>query len=121
MKASPVEFQNRNGYLYCRVEGESSIQFCIDYMTAISAECKSRGYSRTLIVECMQGQLSTDEMYTICCRLSHIFRDMKMAFIDEHAAHDFKNRFAERVARNKGCDAKLFYDEQAAQGWLLDS
>ena len=115
----PARCEEREGYLYCSVVGECSLQFCLDYFDYVSQQCKRRGYNKVLVEEYIRGRLSTQHIYTLYLRLTYMLRDIRIALVDTFPGHEFKNSFAERVAQEKGCDMKIFYREDDAVKWLL--
>lgn len=113
-----IETQVRDGYLLFNVTGSDSLEFSTEYFSSIANECKQRGFKKALVIEELEGQLSTVEMFELGKRLSKIMGGIQVAFIDLVPEHHKDNCFAENVAVNRGGTAQVFQDISRAKNWL---
>jgi hypothetical protein len=113
-----IRFEEKPGYLRCLVTGIDSLDFSIEYFTRVADECQQRGCTKALIIEELQGHLTTMETYTVAEKLPKLFRGIKLAFVDMVPEHKQENIFGETVAVNRALHAKVCDDEQAAVDWL---
>lgn len=116
-----VEFEQKEDYLRAFIEGTDSLSFTLEYFNRASDECTKRGLNKLLIVESLEGQLSTTDMYSLGKAMPSIFRGLKFAFVDKHFQDHTLNLFGEDVAWNRGCYVKAFVNEDEAIDWLRAS
>lgn len=116
-----VKFEQKENYLRAYTEGTDSLSFTLDYFKRISDECVKRGLNKVLIVENLEGQLSTIDIFNVGKVMPSMFRELKVAFVDKHLQDHSLNLFGEDVAWNRGCYVKAFVNEDAAIDWLTGS
>ncbi len=113
-----IETQVCDGYLLFHVTGSDSLEYSTEYFSSIAQECKQKDYKKALVIEELEGQLSTVDMFELGKRLSKIMSGIWVAFIDLVPEHHQENRFAENVAVNRGGTARVFQDRSEAENWL---
>ena len=116
-----VQFEERDGYLRCHVTGTDSLAFSIGYFRSVAEECRKRGFTKALIVEELEGQLRTLDLYTLVEQLPELFQGIKLAFVDTVLDHRQGNLFGETVGINRAMHGKVCADEQEAVNWLMNS
>ncbi len=112
------EFDN---YLAFRVVGEDSVEVSLSYFHQVADTCKQKGFKKALIIEDLEGDLPTSEIFTVTEQLPAVLRGLKVAFIDLRPNHASDNRFGETVVRNRGCNIRVFNDVNEARAWLTES
>ncbi len=118
---SHITVTETDDYLRFHVTGTDSLQFSIDYFSAVARECKQRGYAKALIVEELHGQLSNKDMYSLCEKFPDILYGIQVAFVDLDPDHLHENSFGETVAFNRGCNVRVFENEGDAVTWLTSA
>lgn len=118
-----IEFEHRPKYLYAFVSGEDdSLDITRSYWQQMLEECRQHGFDKLLVEENLEGSLSMQEVYEFASEYAHMgFRDILVAFVDRHAAHQQLNRFGELVATNRGGRIRVFDSVSDAKQWLLIS
>ena len=114
-----IDFEEKEGYLRCHVTGVDSLRFSKEFWTSASEKCRSIGMTKILLVEDLEGSLSTMEMFEIGELASECMRGLRVAFVDLRQEDYKDNEFGETVCLNRGGLCRLFRDEQTAEQWLL--
>ncbi|MEO6589570.1 MAG: hypothetical protein ABIP06_09720 [Pyrinomonadaceae bacterium] len=85
-------------------------------------ECRQNGFNKLLVEEDLESGLSMQEVYEFASEYAQMgFREILVAFVDRHPAHQQLNRFAELVATNRGGRLRVFDSVTDAKQWLLIS
>lgn len=116
-----IEFEHRPDYLYVYVSGEQdSLEISRSYWLEIAAECQKSKCSKILIVEDIEGSVTTTEAYQLATEIPQMgFFGVRIAFVDRYLEQQEINQFAEIVATNRGLRAKIFNAVEEAEKWLF--
>jgi len=117
-KITVEEFDN---HLAFHIAGPDTIEVSLSYFPKVADMCKQKGFKKALIIEELEGDISAADMFTLTEQLPAILRGLKVAFIDLKPNHAKENRFGETVARNRGCNIRVFKDVNEAKTWLTES
>jgi hypothetical protein len=108
-------------YLHAIITGRNSKENVTRYLEGILHECTTRGCTRVLIEERLEGpRLGTLDVFTIASEGASQTRgrlDM-IAYVDVYAQGDLM-QFAENVAVNRGLHVTVFSTVADAENWLL--
>lgn len=107
-------------YLHAIVTGQNSRENVERYLEDILQECISRGYSRLLIEERLDGpRIGVADVFQIVSEQSVTARGnfKAIAYVDVNASGDLM-QFAETVAVNRGVPVKVLATVSAAEKWL---
>lgn len=120
-KLYTLTFEERDNYLYAKVEGDiDNYEVSSGYWREIAEKCKDLSTKRVLIVEDLPGDSSMAEVYLVAAELPNMgFHGIKVAFVDGHLDQQEVNQFGELVAINRGLYGKIFCDVSEAENWLL--
>jgi hypothetical protein len=118
-----LRFEQRDGYLYAHVRGEhDSVAISTAYWSEIARRCHELDARRLLVVEELAERADVLDVYEVASGLVALgFSRIRIAFVDLLLEEQPMMQFAERVARNRGIDGRVFRDEAAAEAWLLSS
>jgi len=115
-----LQIEEMSGYLAARFIGEGAPEEVWRQFELIAEHC-DRTNNNKLLVDATgaQGPLCLTDRYYLGER-SHIFarHGLKLAFVATREQID-PQLFGEMVARNRGVNARVFTDLQAAEEWLL--
>lgn len=120
-KPYKIEFQQRPKYLYAFVSGRhDNVENARKCWLEILAACNEYKYDKVLVEENIEGNISMEEMYKLASEFPTMgFRDILVAFVDLHFAHQKLNRFGEVVATNRGGKVRVFDTVAEAKEWIL--
>jgi hypothetical protein len=115
-----VRFENRDSYLLAHITGHGeSLETTRGTWRTIAAECKTRGFTKVLILEDIEGELPFMEQFAFADGLGKIgFDGITVAFVDAKPEHFVNNKFAEDVAVNRGAHGRMLRDVAEAEAWL---
>lgn len=116
-----LTFEHRATYLYAYVEGdEDSYQISAMYWREIAEECKTKKYTKVLIVEDIIASGTMADAYQLSSELPQMgYAGIKIAFVDKYVEQQDLNQFGELVAINRGINGKIFNEINTAEKWLL--
>ncbi len=116
-----IEFEHRPKYLYAFISGkDDTLKITKNYWLEMLEECHKSGFNKLLVEEDLQGSLSMQEVFEFASEYAEMgFREILVAFVDRHPAHQQLNRFAELVATNRGGQMRVFDSVSDAKQWLL--
>jgi hypothetical protein len=116
-----MNFEHRDGYLYAYAHAEKdSFKTSFDFWLEIARRCKVGGFTKVLVEEDFDNDLSMIDMYELTSQGHKIgLTGIKIAFVDCHISQIDNNLFGETVARNRGILGKVFTDIKKAEAWLL--
>lgn len=114
-------FDERDGYLYAHVQGDTdNFEVSSQYWREVAEKCKSTEAKKVLIVEDLPGGASVTEVYQVAAELPKMgFYGVKVAFVDTHLDHQELNQFGELVAVNRGLYGKIFNNVAEAEKWIV--
>ena len=114
------EIQPKDEYLYAFVEGQDSFETSETFWFELLEECKDKNYSKLLIEENLEGELSSSETYELSVKLAKSdYKNLTVAFVDRQADHKDSNKYGETIVTNRGVRIKVFDDLDVAKQWLL--
>ena len=108
-------------YLHAIVTGANSRDTVKSYLEDVRRACTSRGCSRVLIEERLEGpRLGTLDVFQIAANgSSHALGIFDaIAYVDVNAEGDLM-KFAENVAANRFLPVKVFSKVSDAENWLI--
>lgn len=107
----------RNGYLYIEYSEPYQFKNLIQLMEKVLDYCKTNEYKKFLVdISGMTGKVRSMERFELAVKGTALFRKFgKVAVVYRK---DEINRFAENVSVNRGMDARIFEDTNAAKEWL---
>lgn len=115
-----LEMINCGTYLKCSVEGADSFEVSLNYWTEISKECFNQNISKVLLLENLEGNMGTADIFRLNELLPDVLAGLKIAFVDLIDHHHEDNIFGESCAANRGIMISIFKNEKTAENWLLD-
>ena len=115
-----ITVEELDNYLAFRVVGEDSVEVSLSYFHQVADTCNQKGFKKALIIEDLEGHLSTSEIFDVTEQLPAALRGLTVAFIDLRPDHASENRFGETVSRNRGCNIRVFNDINDARDWLTE-
>ena len=115
-----------------QIRGVESSAESIEYWSIVAKECNQRGYTKALVIEEHEGQLSVVDMNLVCEQLPSILQGLTVAYVDTDPDHLSLNKFGEDVVVIEGrqdmrrrnvkpvasCQARVFSTEEDARRWL---
>jgi len=114
-----LTFEDRDAYLYARLNGEDSFAASLSYWNEIADKVKALGYQKLLIHEDLAGEVVESEMHEIIMDLMPSgLLDVQIAFFDENLNDASINALGQSLAVNKGANVKIFDSLNAAQDWI---
>lgn len=117
-----LTFEEFSDYLYAFVEGEQdSYEISRAFWQEIADRAAAIGAKRVLIEESIEGQAVTfADVFRLASEIPSMgFGNARIAFVDRFLEHSEVNEFGELVAVNRGLNASVFNDLDAARQWLL--
>lgn len=115
-----LSYEEKPGYLHCRVTGRNSQENVAAYLRDIAREATQRGCQRILIEECLAGpRLDMMAVFAIAAASSEAAKGIctQVAYVDVNAAGDLM-QFAQTVAHNRMLPVQVFPTTAAADAWL---
>jgi hypothetical protein len=109
-------------YLHAIVTGSNTRDNVTRYLAEILGECQTRGCTRLLIEERLEGpRLRTMDVFQIAAEGSRRALGLfeAIAYVDVNADGE-PMKFAESVAVNRSLPVTVFSSVDAAKQWLLD-
>jgi len=116
-----VTIEQKTTYLHAVVTGQNTKENVASYLDDLLRECVSRGFSKVLIEERLDGpRLGTSDVFAIVSQASvRTLGKMKaIAYVDINAEGGLM-RFAETVAVNRALPVTVFSSVADAEKWLL--
>jgi hypothetical protein len=110
----------KSDYLHAVVTGQNTKENVASYLAEVLRECRSRGCSKVLIEERLEGaRLGTSDIFAIVSKGSaQALGVMKaIAYVDVNAEGELM-RFAETVAVNRALPVAVFPTVAEAEDWL---
>src|SRR5262245_6600452 len=109
----------RSGYVEVTFEGPFSADHIADVFSAIRQAFEMKGGSRVLL-NCVgvHGKVSMLDRYKMGSGATSLPATVKLAFLANSEILDPQG-FGERVARNRGINARRFLELAEAKAWLL--
>jgi hypothetical protein len=84
--------------------------------------CKENGYTRVLLEQNQDTQLSLEAIYEVSVAMSEMgFEGIRLACVDRKQEDLTGSLFGEVSATNRGVDIKVFPSVEEAERWLRDS
>jgi hypothetical protein len=119
--AYTLTFHYEPVFLHAIVTGINSKQNVVRYLEEVQRECMTRGYTRVLIEEHLEGpRLDTLSVFQVAARgsskIEHPFE--AIAYVDANVEGDLME-FAETVAVNRDLPVAVFASVMDAKNWLL--
>jgi hypothetical protein len=121
MMTYKVTIDPKPAYLHVVVTGQNTKENVASYLEDILSECLSRGCSRMLVEERLEGpRLGTWDVFALASQGSaRALGTMKaIAYVDVNAEGGLM-RFAETVAVNRALPVTVFPTVAEAEAWLL--
>ncbi len=117
--AYSLRSEERDGYLYFHVEGETSYETGEALWREIGSKCQELGYKRIIVEEDLKGQVTDTEMFRIASRFPDFgLLRVRIAFIDRHPDHDHGNEFGQLVCSNRGITSRICHSVLEAEEWI---
>ena len=117
--ANEVQFQEGPGYLIAEVSGPWDELNAMSQIDAIRDEANKRNHSRLLID--MRKVLPPKDQMSRFYTGKHVAKVLPPPFkVAAFAKSELINRFAEKIAVNRGAMIAVFSEEKAAIEWLMD-
>jgi len=121
-KPYTITFEQREGYLYARVEGPfDSYEISNAYWQEVAEECQKTQNRKLLLDERLDSVMpSMTEVFQGASERCHMgLAGIKIAFVDSLSDHHEFNLFGELVATNRGLYCKVFNNLKQGENWLL--
>ncbi|MEQ1642062.1 MAG: hypothetical protein ABL959_01295 [Pyrinomonadaceae bacterium] len=118
---SKLTFEPGSEYLYAYIESDiDSYEIALAYWQEIAGQLFERNLKRVLVHENILGELSDTDTFQLASELRSIgFSNVKIAILDNHAAHRRSTEFGVLVGTNRGLRAQSFDTADEAVTWLL--
>ena len=113
-------YAKRNGYFSARIVGPESFQEAVRFWRDLAKTAAENGHSKFLVVDGVDGLLSTSEHYYLSLIVAELFAGKRIAYVALNEASYGGNKFGETVVVNRGVTAKVFRTEEEAVAWLMD-
>lgn len=116
-----LQMEDASGYMVARFTGKGKAEVALRHFEEIAEQCK-RTNNKKLLIDCTKAKAdgSIVDMYEQgdgAKLFNHYGIKIAVAVSEEKLEPE---KFAELVARNRGVDACVFTDYQAAEKWLLN-
>jgi hypothetical protein len=119
-KPYSLDFEERDGYLYARVEADTMTrESAVMYLREIAGKCTELGRDRLLVERHVAGLLSITDLFFIGQELAEMMRGRKVAFVNSNSTHEQALNFGLMVGTNRGAQFQMFPTLAAAEKWLL--
>ena len=118
--AYKLTYAEKPGFLHAIVTGFNSKENVREYLTDVLHECKSRGCSKVLIEERLEGpRLGINDVIEIASEGSSRAQGFytAVAYVDVNAEGGLMT-FASSVATHRGLPAETFPTVEEAERWL---
>ena len=117
-----LTIENRQHYLYIRVDGErDNAEITTRMWKQVATICRQTGQTKVMLVEAIEENIDLDEAYdTVWDRRYDEFDGLKIAFVDLIEEHHEVNEFVNKCTRNRGLNIRLFRSIKAAENWLRE-
>lgn len=113
-------YAKHNGYFSTRILGPESFQDAVRFWRDLAKMANESGHSKFLVIDGVDGILSTSEHYYLSLIVAELFAGKRIAFVALNEASYGGNKFGETVVVNRGVMAKVFRAEDEAVAWLMD-
>jgi hypothetical protein len=117
-----ININPESGYIYAHVTGKESLENSWAYWREIAAACAEHGFSKVLVEDYLEGEISTLDVHTFgkeFTKKTGIPLGTKIASVSLPKKLP-EQQFAETVAVNwAGVNVKVFTDINEAKKWLL--
>ena len=112
--------EDRGDYLYFHVTGKDNLEVSKAFWREIIETTTKLNYKKVLVDEDLEGSVPIGDVYEVITTGLEIgdVRSMKIAFVDKYQEHMAENIFGEKVATNRGINAKVFATIEEAEQWL---
>ena len=92
----------------------------VDAWTEIIKRCRDDGVTRLIVVQDSPGGITPTTAFVSSHGVVELgLEGIRIAFADLNSANYDVNYLGELIALDRGADAKVFFDENAAIEWLL--
>jgi hypothetical protein len=111
----------KTAFLHAVITGQNTKENVASYLEDLLRECLSRGFSKVLIEERLDGpRLGTSDVFAIVSQASArtLGKMRAIAFVDVNAEGGMM-RFAETVAVNRALPVTVFASVADAEKWLV--
>lgn len=117
-----LTIENRQHYLYIRVDGErDNADITTRMWKQVATTCRQTGQRKVMVVEAIEENIELADAYdTVWDRRLDEFDGLKIAFVDLIEEHHEVNEFVNNCTRNRGLNIRLFRSIEAAEDWLLE-
>lgn len=117
-----LTIENRQHYLYIRVDGErDNAEITTRMWKQVATICRQTGQTKVMLVEAIEENIDLAEAYdTVWDRRYDEFANLSIAFVDLIEEHHEVNEFVNNCTRNRGLNIRLFRNIAAAENWLLE-
>ena len=112
--------EDRGDYIYFHVTGSDSLEVSKAFWREIIETGTQLKYKKILVDEDLEGSVPIGDIYEVITTGLDIgdVRSMKIAFVDRYLEQMEGNIFGEKVATNRGINAKVFTNIEEAEQWL---
>ena len=122
-KPYELKFEERNKYLYVRVEGRRSVEpsLAAEYLREITSQCRRHDCSKVVIEKHVAGRLGVWDIFSVATRFPLMGSQLtKIAVVDKHLERSQRREFSVMVGRESGLDLHVFTNVADAEHWVLD-
>lgn len=112
--------EDKGDYLYFHVTGSDSLEVSKAFWREIIETSTNLNYKKILVDEDLEGAVPVGDIFEVITSGLDIgdVRSMKIAFVDRFSEQMEENIFGEKVATNRGINAKVFTNTEEAEQWL---
>ena len=114
-----ISYEKKHDYLYVHMSGPESLKSAEKFWEDLAEKSAAENHEKFLIIDEVDGRLSTTELHALSLKVAQLFRGKKIAYIDPKTETFDDNRFGENVVYNRGVNAKVFRSAEEGVNWLI--
>jgi len=121
-KPYKLSFEQRENYLYARVEAETIDRpTALEYLSEVARQCARLDAKRLLLDRDIPVMLPDAELFNTTTDFLEMIRGTRAAFVNPYQDLTDAFDFAMVVGLNRGADYRRFDNTEAAEKWLLEN
>jgi hypothetical protein len=115
-----LTFEERDGYLFARVQAESVDQaIAMDYLRKVAARCDQLEATHLMLYRDIPTMLPDGILFFVTTEFLKMIRGVRAAFVNPYLSNTDSMDFAITVGKNRGADYHAFNNTADAEHWLL--
>ena len=119
-KPYTLTFEERDDYLYIRVQADSlTRREAFRYLREVADKCCELGSDRILIERDIMTVFPRADTYFLAEKFTELMMGRRVAWVNTHSAHDESIKFALLVGNNRGAVSDVHSTIEDAEKWLM--